>query len=189
MEKTGMAIGSYAPDFELPGIDGTVHHLSRYLEKDQAVCVVFMSNRCPHVQLYLDRLKQLQTEFQNRDFMLIGINSNDATQFPEESLENMMTFKATHHLNFPYVRDVTQDVAKGFGADKTPEAFLLDRDGILYYRGQIDDNAEEPAAVTTPYLQQAITQLFAGEKISTPETESIGCPIQWKKIKDLSPPQ
>jgi peroxiredoxin len=181
MEKIGTAIGSYAPDFELPGIDGTVHHLARYLEKYQAVCVVFMSDRCPHVRSYLDRLKQLQTDYQDQNFTLIGMNSNDATQFPEECLENMMTFKATHHLNFPYVRDVTQDVAKGFDADKTPEAFLLDREGVVHYRGRIDDNAEEPAAVTRPYLQQAIAQLLAGEKISISETEAIGCPIQWKK--------
>jgi peroxiredoxin len=182
MEKTGTKIGGYAPDFELPGIDGTVHHLSRYLAENQAVCIVFMSDRCPYVRGYLDRLKQLQTDFHNRSFMLIGINPNDATQFPEEGLENMMTFKAIHNLNFPYIRDVTQEVALGFGVEKTPEAFLLDRDGILHYRGRIDDNAEDPESVQMPYLQKAITQLLAGETISTPEIEAIGCPIQWRKI-------
>jgi peroxiredoxin len=181
MEKTGMKIGSYAPDFELPGSDGTIHHLARYLEKYRVVCVVFMSDLCPYVQSYLDRLKQLQTDFQDRNFILIGMNSNDASQFPEEGLENMMAFKATHHLNFPYIRDVTQEVAKGFDTETTPEAFLLDSHGVLQYRGLIDDNADDPTAVKTPYLRQAITQLFAGEEISIPETEAIGCPIQWKK--------
>jgi peroxiredoxin len=181
MGKTNTNIGSYAPDFELPGIDGSVHHLARYLEKYQGVCVIFMSDLCPYVRAYLDRLKQLQTEFKDQNVTLIGINSNDATQFPEECLENMMTFKATHHLNFPYIRDITQDVAKGFGAEKTPEAFLLDREGVIYYRGQIDDNAEEPTAVKIPYLQQAIAQLLAGEQISTPETEAMGCLIQWRQ--------
>lgn len=181
MGKTNTNIGSYAPDFELPGSDGSVHHLFRYLEKYQGVCVIFMSDLCPYVRAYLDRLKQLQTEFQDQNVTLIGINSNDATQFPEECLENMMTFKATHHLNFPYIRDITQDVAKGFGAETTPEAFLLDREGVIYYRGQIDDNAEEPTAVKIPYLQQAIAQLLAGEQISTPETEAMGCPIQWRQ--------
>lgn len=181
MEKTGTKVGSYAPDFELPGTDGSVHHLARYLEKYQVVGVVFISDRCPYVRAYLDRLKQLQTEFKKRNVTLIGINSNDATQFPEECLENMMTFKATHHLNFPYIRDVTQDVAKGFGAQKTPEAFLLDSEGVIHYRGQIDDNAEEPTAVKRQYLQQAMTQLLDGDPISTPETETIGCPIQWRK--------
>ncbi|MGB3237383.1 MAG: thioredoxin family protein [Geitlerinemataceae cyanobacterium] len=181
MEKIGTTIGSYAPDFELPGIDGTVHHLARYLETSQAVCVVFISDRCPHVRSYLDRLKQLQTDFQDQNVTLIGINSNDAIQFPEECLENMMTFKATHHLNFPYVRDVTQDVAKGFDATRTPEAFLLDSKGVLHYRGRIDDNAEEPTAVKMPYLKQAIVQLLTGENILISQTEAIGCPIQWKK--------
>lgn len=177
MEK----IGSYAPDFELPGSDGKVHHLARYLEQYQLVCVVFMSDRCPHVRAYLDRLKQLQTDFQERNVAFIGINSNDAIQFPEEGLENMMTFKATHHLNFPYIRDVTQDVAKGFGAQKTPEAFVLDSQGVIHYRGRIDDNAEQPTAANAPYLQQAIVQLLAGEPIATPVTEAVGCPIQWRK--------
>ncbi|HIK33932.1 MAG TPA: thioredoxin family protein [Oscillatoriales cyanobacterium M59_W2019_021] len=180
MEKTGTKIGGYAPDFELPGCDGTVHHLARYLEKYRAVCVVFMSDRCPYVRGYLDRLKQLQAKFADRNVTLIGINPNDASQFPEEGLENMMTFKSTHHLNFPYIRDVTQEVAKGFGVQTTPEAFLLDSKGAIQYRGQIDDHADDPAAVKKPYLQEAIDQLLSDREIEIAETSPIGSPVQWR---------
>ena len=82
MEKMSTVIGSYAPDFEIPGIDGSVHHLARYLDQFRAVGVVFMCNHCPYVKLYLDRLKQIQTEFQSQGVTLVGINSNDADRYP-----------------------------------------------------------------------------------------------------------
>ena len=176
----GTEIGSYAPDFELPGIDGTVHHLARYLETSAAVVVVFLGNDCLQVQAYLDRLKQLQAEFAEAQVSVISINPNETSQHPEESIENMGIFRATHELNFPYIRDVTQEVVKCFGAQVTPEAFVLDGEGVLRYRGAIDDNPEDAEAVGTPYLQQAIAQLLAGESIEISQTEAVGCPIKWK---------
>lgn len=177
---TGTSVGSYAPDFELPGVDGAVHHLSRYLEKHQAIVVVIMCNHCPYVQRYLDRLKQLQTELQPRGITLVGINANDDSQYPDDSYENMKVFAAEHQLNFPYLRDVTQDVARTLGASRTPEAFLIDRAGVLRYVGCIDDNAQDPAGVTTPYLKQAIAQLLAGQPIDPASTSAIGCSVKWR---------
>lgn len=181
MEMTDTPIGSYAPDFELPGIDDTVHHLARYLESFRAVGVIFMCNHCPYVRLYLGRLKQIQADFQAQGFTLIGINANDAIQYPEDSFENMKTFAASNQLNFPYIRDVTQDVAHCFGAQKTPEVFLLDTNGLVRYRGQIDDNANEPEAVGVPYLRNALTQLLQGEPVSVAFTEAIGCSVKWRQ--------
>lgn len=180
MEKAGTPIGSYAPDFELPGIDDQVHHLSRYLDKYQAVAVVFMCNHCPYVLLYLDRLKQLQAEFQNQGFTLIGINANDATQYPEDSFENMSLFATTHQLNFPYLRDTTQDVANSFGAKTTPEVFLLDHMGILRYKGGIDDHAQDPEIVKVHHLQNALTALLQGEASTPTSTEAVGCSLKWR---------
>jgi len=181
MEMTDTPIGSYAPDFELPGIDDTVHHLARYLESFRAVGVIFMCNHCPYVRLYLGRLKQIQADFQAQGFTLIGINANDAIQYPEDSFENMKTFAASNQLNFPYIRDVTQDVAHCFGVQKTPEVFLLDTNGLVRYRGQIDDNANDPEAVGVPYLRNALTQLLQGEPMSIAFTEAIGCSVKWRQ--------
>jgi peroxiredoxin len=180
MEKLGTAIGSYAPDFELPGSDNSVHHLARYLERCRAVGVVFMCNHCPYVRLYLERLKQIQTEFQAQGFTLIGINSNDASKFPEDSFDNMKTFAIDHQLNFPYLWDATQDVAQSFGASRTPEVFLLDQSGVLRYSGSIDDNANEPGAVQNHYLKTAIAQVLAGQTVSLSATEAIGCSVKWR---------
>lgn len=180
MNKTGLPIGSYAPDFELPGVDGSVHHLSRYLERFQAVGVIIMCNHCPYVRLYLDRLKQIQQDFQSQGLTLIGINANDDRLHPDDSYEKMKEFAAEHQLNFPYLRDVTQDVAHGFGAERTPEAFLIDQQGTVCYRGRIDDNAEYPNQVNTADLREAIAQLLSGQAITTPATEAIGCSVKWR---------
>lgn len=178
---TGTKIDNYAPDFELPGIDDEVHHLARYLEDCQVVCVIFLSNQCPEVDAYLKRIKQLQKDFQDQGVIIIGINANDARISPEDSFEKMKEFAANNGLNFPYIRDVTQDVAESFGADKTPQAFLLDGEGKLRYCGRIDDNVEAPAAVKVDYLRQAIAQIIKGESVTLSTTEAIGCSIKWRE--------
>ncbi len=177
---TGTKIGSYAPDFELPGVDGTVHHLARYLERYRAIGVVFMCNHCPYVRMYLDRLKQIQTDFQAQGCTLIGINPNDAEKFPEDSFDHMKSFTTQNQVNFPYLRDVTQDVAISFGAAKTPHVFLLNQQGILCYGGAVDDNAQVPQAVRTKYLRRAIAQVLNGEPITQPLTDPMGCSVKWR---------
>lgn len=180
MEKTSTPIGKYAPDFELPGVDDEVHHLARYLEKYRVVGAVFMCNHCPYVGSYIDRLKQIQADFQDRGFTLIGINANDASKYPEDSFENMKAFAAQHQLNFPYLRDPTQDVAHSFGAVVTPHAFLLDREGVLRYGGAIDDNPQAPESVQVSYFRNAIAQQISGEAVNPDVTEPVGCTIKWR---------
>lgn len=181
MEKTGTPVGNYAPDFELPGIDKQVHHLSRYLETFRAVGVIFICNHCSYVRSYIERLRQLQSEFRFQDCTLIGINANDAQQEPKEGFEEMKLFAQQVSLNFPYLWDPTQDVARSFGAGKTPEAFLIDQAGTLCYSGQIDDNPMHPEAVEVPYFRNAIAALLNNQEIKPTSTEAIGCPIQWRR--------
>lgn len=176
----GTLIHSYAPDFELPGVDDEVHHLARYLEEYRAVVVIFMCNHCPYVRYYLNRLKQLQQEYREHGVILVGINANDASQYPDDSFENMKIFAEEQGLNFPYIRDITQEVAHCFGAYNTPEIFLLDHEGIIRYRGLIDDNPTSAKAVTTPYLKNAIAQLLNNQPITPERTDSIGCSIKWR---------
>lgn len=180
IEMRGTPIGSYAPDFELPGTDTQVHHLSKYLELYQAVVVVFLSNQCPYVQSYLPRLKQLQADWQERRLAVIGINANDTLHAPEESLENMRSFAEQQQLNFPYLRDVNQDVAKCFGASKTPEAFLMNQEGVLCYKGAIDDCPDAPSEVTQNYLQDAVARVMTANSVDTPQIEAMGNSILWR---------
>lgn len=170
----GTEIGAYAPDFELPGTKGTVHHLARYLDECRAVVVVFFSNTCPHCQRYIDRLKALQQEYRDRQVMVVAINAEES-----ETFEAMKRLAREAQLNFPYLRDVTQDVAQCFGVTVTPEVFLLDKSGILCYRGQIDDGTESESEVKQFYLHDAIEALLGDRPINPARTEAEGCPLVW----------
>ncbi len=181
MEMMGTRIGGYAPDFEIPGVDEKVHHLFRYLENYRAIAIVFMCNHCPYVTLYLERLQRLQAEFSPQGFTIIGINSNDPSQFPEDSFDHMKSFAAQHQLTFPYLWDSTQDVAHSFGAEKTPHAFLVNNDGVLCYAGAIDDNPNDPAGVQHFYLRDAIARVLSGNSTEPSSTPPVGCSIKWRR--------
>jgi peroxiredoxin len=181
MEAVSTTIKRYAPDFELPGIDGAVHHLARYLENHRAVGVVFMCNHCPYVQRYLERLKRLQSEFHPSGFTLIGINPNDTEQIPADGFEQMTALAIEAALNFPYLRDVTQDVAQAFGAETTPHVFLINQAGAICYGGAIDDNADNPQAIQHSYFRDAIRQILDGQTAAISATKPMGCSIKWRK--------
>ncbi|MEH2002969.1 MAG: thioredoxin family protein [Nostoc sp.] len=180
LETIDTPVGSYAPDFEIPGIDDQVHHLRRYLEKFRAVGVISMCNHCPYVEWYIDRLKNIQAEFAPEDFTLIGMNGSDGDRDTKPSFENMKGFAQRHDLNFPYLWDSTQDVTRSFGATKTPMAFLIDTNGIVRYKGQIDDHPQDPSSAGEDYLRTAIASLLQGEKIDVPQTQPIGTTLIWR---------
>jgi peroxiredoxin len=177
MEKA-ILVGNYAPDFEIPGTDEEVHHLARYIDKYQGIAVIFLSNQCPHVKAYLDRLKQIQNDFTSQGFTIIGINSNDSKQFPAEDFDSMKTFAEENNLNFPYLRDTTQDVARAFKVSHTPEVFLINKNWTVVYQGQIDDNYQESSEVKNAYLRDNINALLKGEEIKIKSTDAIGCTIK-----------
>jgi peroxiredoxin len=176
-------VGGYAPDFELPGIDKQVYHLGRYLEQFKAIGVVFLGNSCSYVKGYLERLKQIQADFVADGFTLVAINSNDAGGTIQESFESMESFATENKLNFPYLRDPTQDVAKSFGAKVIPEVFLLDAQAVIRYAGSIDDCPESADGVKNCYLRNNISALLAGKQISPTYIEPIGSPIIWRENK------
>jgi peroxiredoxin len=182
MELTKVEVGGYAPDFELPGIDGNVHHLGTYLQNNRAVVVVFLCNQCPYVQAYWDRLQAIQADYRDRGVALIGINANDESRNSGESFERMKEIARLRGMNFPYLRDKTQEVAKAFGAECTPEVFLLDREGVVRYAGGIDDNCNQPEAVQTHDLREAIAAVLgdgtmAGAAATRP---AVGSSLKWQ---------
>jgi len=182
LEANNTPVGSYAPDFELLGTDLQVHHLSRYLEKFLAVCVISLCHNCPYVKLYLDRLKNIQAEFAPNSCTLIGINGSEADSTPGSTFDNMKIFSQQQGLNFPYLWDSTQDVTLRLGVKATPTAFLIDRAGILRYKGQIDDHLQNPALTNgNDYLRSAITCLLENRQILPAETAQIGTTVIWRR--------
>jgi peroxiredoxin len=181
LEISDTPIGSYAPDFELPGIDKQVHHLSRYLENFRSVSVVSLCNQCVYTEMYIDRLKNIQAEFADCGFTLIGLNGSRSKSNGEENFEQMKAFAERHQLNFPYLWDTTQDVNRSFGVIATPTAFLIDHHGIVRYKGQIDNHPRQASAEGVDYLRNAIAKLtggidclFQGQEIQPAETEQVG---------------
>ncbi len=178
MSTATLKIGSPAPDFTLPGIDGKDHTLSEYIKK--GIVLIFSCNHCPYVQAYEERIKQIQNEFGPRGIRVVAVNPNDEKTYPEDSFDNMKKRAAEREFNFPYLRDEDQGVARAYDASHTPEIFLIDDKQKLVFHGKIDDNWKEPDKVKSSYLRDAINELLEGKKISVPETFTIGCTIKWK---------
>ena len=171
-------IGNYAPDFEIPGIDKEVYHLGSYRRKYKAIAVVFMSDS-PQVDRYIERLKQIQTDFGGRDFTLMGIDSNYRTEPIAKSMEMMRKYAQAKSLNFPYLRDSTQDVAKSFKAKIIPTVYLLDSDAVIRYQGRIDDCADSQR-VNHHYLRDSISAMLDGGRIAKDYIAPVGTEIKWR---------
>jgi peroxiredoxin len=174
-----LKIGSRAPSFSLPAIDGKFYNLNTFADK-KILIVIFSCNHCPYVQAYEDRIIAIQKEFEKDSVQVVAINSNDDNKYPDDSFEEMKKRATDKNFNFPYLRDERQDVAKAYGATHTPQIFLFDANRKLKYEGKIDDNWQEPDKVKSKYLRDAITEVLAGKEVSVPETFSIGCTIKWK---------
>ncbi len=122
----------------------------------------------------------IQRDYAGKGVQLIAINSNDASQYPEDNFENMKARAKEKHFNFPYLQDGDQKIATSYGAQRTPEVFVFDTGSILRYHGAIDDNYDDPKAVKRHYLRDALDALLGGTKIPIPDTQPIGCTIKWK---------
>ena len=173
-------IGNYAPDFEIPGIDKEVYHLGSYRQKYKAIAVVFMGNISSAVDQYVERLKQIQIDFGDRDFTIMGIDSNHRSEPIAESIEMMQKYAHDNELNFPYLRDPTQDVAKSFKAKVIPTVYLLDSDAVIRYQGRIDDCSESIDKVEQHYLRDSIAAMLEGRQVACDYVEPVGEEIKWR---------
>jgi peroxiredoxin len=174
-----LKIGDRAIPFQLPGVDGTKHALNDYEGKD-AVVAIFSCNHCPYVRAWEDRMVQIQTDYMSKGVQLLAINANDAIQYPDDSFPKMQQRAREKKFNFPYLHDETQKVAHAYGAERTPEVFLFDKNSILRYHGAIDDNYDDPKAVNEHYLRKALDAVLAGKPVTISETKAVGCTVKWK---------
>jgi peroxiredoxin len=173
-----LTIGTTAPTFELPGVDGGTHTLDDYADAT-ALALVQSCNHCPYVRAWEGRMIELQRELGPRGFRLVAISSNDADKYPEDSFEAMRSRAREQGFTFDYLSDESQDVARALGSQRTPEVFLFDRDRRLVYHGAIDDSRDE-TAVTQTYLRDAVEAVLAGEQPPVTETPPVGCSVKWR---------
>lgn len=181
--RQGYKPGDTVQGFTLKNIDGKMVSLSNYPDKKGFV-VIFTCNHCPFSVAYEDRIIALDLAFKDKGFPVIAINPNDPAVAPDDSFEKMIERAAEKKFTFPYLFDQTQEVAKRFGAMKTPHVFILVKEGsamVLKYVGAIDDNTNEPDKVTRKYVEEALNKIIDGKEVEMPLTKAIGCSIKWKK--------
>lgn len=171
--------GDAAPDFKLRGIDGEFHTKSEYEDKD-GFLVVFMCNHCPYVKAKIDALNEIHDTYGDR-IGVVGINSNDPINYPEDSYENMKRISKERGLDFDYLEDHTQDIARAYGAMCTPDPFLFDSDGKLVFHGRIDDGHGPKGKVTIKTMMKNIGTMLENKTIQKDFEPSIGCSIKWRQ--------
>jgi peroxiredoxin len=171
--------GDKAITFDLPGVDDSQHTLGDYADKE-AIAVIFSCNHCPYVRAWEDRMVEIQADYADKGVQLIAISSNDAQKYPADSFTMMKQRAQEKGFNFPYLYDEAQEVAHAYGAERTPEVFLFDKSGSLRYHGAIDDNYENPHAVQSQYLREALDAVLAAQAPSVAQTPPVGCTIKWK---------
>jgi len=141
---------------------------------------MFICNHCPYVVAVEDRILQLQREYGPKGVQLVGICSNDPSNYPEDSPEKLLERWKNKQYGFPYLVDESQEVARAYGAVCTPDLYLFDGERGLYYHGRIDDSWQDPAKVTRRELASALDRLLKGEAAPAEQSPSLGCSIKWK---------
>ena len=171
-------LGSEFIDFSLIGVDGEIYSSDDF-KNAEVLIIIFMCNHCPYVKGIIDRFTEFQNKYESRNVQLAGINSNDTVNYPEDSFENMKLFSSEHKMNFPYLFDESQEIAKKYKAVCTPDIFVYDKNRILKYRGRFDDNWKDETAVKEKDLEKAVILLLENKEINFTQIPSIGCSIKW----------
>jgi peroxiredoxin len=176
-----LAIGKPAPlaDSKMKNVDGKELTIAG-VKGTKGTLVVFTCNHCPWAKAWHSRIVTLGNASVKRGVGVVAINANDPTAYAEDDFPSMQANAKKSKMAFPYVVDATSDVARAFGATRTPEAFLFDADGKLVYHGTIDDNAKQPDQVKSRYLEDAVNALVDGKPIALAETKALGCGIKFR---------
>lgn len=179
LESLKISMGEPVKIFSLKGTDGKIYTLGSFGEA-KVLVIVFMCNHCPYVKAVWQRLIDLQEKFKNQKVQFVGINANAANpDYADDSFENMQKEFEVRKMNFPYLIDADQKVAREYGAQCTPDIFVYNVERQLAYHGRIDDNWKDAGRVTKQELAEAIATLLKGEKVVEPQHPSMGCSIKW----------
>ena len=175
------ALGSQAPDFELPDVVTGKTVSRKDVAGPKGMLVTFICRHCPFVKHVQDELAKIGRDYTARGIGIVAISSNDVTSHPEDSPTKLAYQAQELQLNFPYLFDESQEVARAYDAQCTPDFFLYDAHGALVYRGQLDDSRPgNGIPVTGRDLREALDALIAGRAVPAEQRPSIGCNIKWR---------
>jgi len=184
-----LQIGEKAPDFKLPATDGKTYSLDDF--KTARVLVVFFTcNHCPFVTGSDEVTRDTVERYRDRGVAFIGINSNSENTYREDDFPHMVKRMEEHNFPWIYAHDKSQEVARAYGALRTPHFFVFDEERRLVYTGRGVDNPRDAAKITTNDLERALEEVLAGKPVSVPMTNPIGCNVKWEgKDAHWMPPE
>jgi peroxiredoxin len=179
--STMLPLGTIAPDFRLPNIDGKLVGLND-LATGKGLVVMFICNHCPFVKHVAPELVRLTKGYESRGIRFVAISSNDVAAYPDDAPEMMKQEAAQQGYTFPYLFDATQEVAQAYCAACTPDFFVFDGNNRLVYRGQLDDSRPgNGKPLDGADMRRALDQILSGAEVPAEQRPSIGCNIKWKR--------
>jgi peroxiredoxin len=173
-----LELGQKAPDFSLPATDGNTYSLNDFADADVLV-VFFTCNHCPYVLGSDEVTRQTVETFSAQGVKFVGINANSKNTYPEDDFPHMVARMEEHKFPWLYLYDESQDVARAYGALRTPHFYVFDKERKLVYTGRGVDNPRDTSKMTVNDLENALTEHRAGKAISVPLTNPIGCNLKW----------
>lgn len=179
----GYKVGDVATDFSLKNVNGETVSLKN-MQDAKGFILVFTCNHCPYAVAYEDRIIALHNKFASQGYPVVAINPNDANIVPDDSYDKMKERAQNKKFPFVYLYDATQEIAKTYGATRTPHVFLVAKEGdklVVKYIGAIDDNTEDAAAAKSKFVEAAIQALKEGKAPNPDFTKAVGCSIKWTK--------
>ena len=174
-----LQIGEMAPDFELPATDGKTYRLTDFAEAKLLV-VFFTCNHCPFVIGSDEVTRGTVERFRDKGVAFVGINSNSENTHQTDDFDHMVKRMNASHFPWVYARDKSQEVAKTYGALRTPHFYVFDQDRKLVYTGRGVDNPRKAPESTANDLDRTLEELLAGQPVSVPTTNPIGCNVKWE---------
>lgn len=191
-ESSMLELGTSAPDFTLPvanpDVDAHGNDTRSLTDYDdaEALVVAFICNHCPYVKHIEEALVDVAAEYQEQGVQFIGICSNDAERYPDDSFERMAARAKAKGYPFPYLQDETQDVARAYNAACTPDFYVFDAERALVYRGRFDETRPDGKEAHGGDLRQALDELLETGRVAMEQKPSMGCNIKWKPEVDPS---
>lgn len=173
-----LPLGAQAPDFSLPATDGKKYSLKDFGDA-KVLAIFFTCNHCPYVIGSDEATRRTADRFKDQGVRFVGINSNSEATYAEDSFDHMVVRMKEHRFPWVYLRDESQDVARAYGALRTPHFYVFDSDRKLVYTGRGIDTPRDASKATVNDLEAALEEHLAGKPVSNPLTNPIGCNVKW----------
>ena len=173
-------IGESMPDgdVKMQNIDGSTLTINA-TKGEKGTLIIFTCNHCPFVKAWQKEMVAIGNEYRKKGFGVLFINSNDPN-VAGDTLEGMQELAKAEKYEFPYVVDATSNVARHYGAGKTPDVFLFNAEGKLAYKGAVSEGGRQPKEGGAPYLKNALDALLAGKAVEPAITKAVGCSIKFR---------